>query len=106
MAVILLFYYDLEIETITLSSIYQTIESTVDRGQRIRLDCSMILSQSLRDITYIWLANDVEVSRNNKVVIVANSDEEYVCVARGFADKSFSVAAIGFINITVTGIVI
>ena len=98
---------DLEIETIALSRINKRIESTVNRGQRVRLDCSMIFGvplESLRDITFIWLANNTIVSNDAKFVIIANSDEEYVCVAERFVGKGVLKSAFGSINITVTGI--
>ena len=98
----LLLHY-LEVETITLSRSNERIQSTVDRGQRVTLDCSLIPSGSVGDITYFWVASGVEISNDKKIVVVANFDEEYVCLARVFAGKRVPLVAIGFINITVTG---
>ena len=63
---------------------------------------------SMRDVTFSWRASTsgVEVSNNEKIVISANSDEEYVCRAQGFVGKRDIRRTRGFIIITVIGIIL
>ena len=76
----------------------------MDQGQRVRLDCSKIFGKSkVKDVGYFWVANHTVFSTEPKPVILANSDKEYACTARGIAGKMGARVAKGSVIIRVTG---
>ena len=96
-----------DIETITFTRRHLKIESLVNQGQRVRLDCSMIFGESdVKDVGYYWIVNQTLFSNEAKIVILANSDKEYDCTARGMAGEAGATVARGSIIITVTGIIL
>ena len=83
----------------------QTIETTINKGQSVRLDCNMVFGeQGIRDIQFLWRIDGMPPMPGSAVLVVTpDGDVEYQCVAIGLVGKTDRRTARGTVIITVRG---
>ena len=84
----------------------QRLSATVDKGQSISLQCSMILTGLVfAPFEYTWREEGMLTNLATTAVynIIADSDFNYQCRARAANQKGRPIQAIGTISLTVRG---
>ena len=82
------------------------MSSTVDKGQIVVLDCSMIFTdQVFAPFSYSWREEGTFTALSNmaRYVVTADSDFSYQCIATATNPKARPVRARSIIDITVRG---
>ena len=85
------------------------ISRTIDKGQRVRLNCRRIFAEPLtREETFAWSITGMPVfSMDGETVVTADDDIGYQCVAVALVGEEGGVPTIarGTVNIIIRGIV-
>ena len=98
--------YHLANIVLSLTSPGQRLSSTVDNGQMVALDCSMIFNnQVFPPYSYSWRQEGTVIALSNmaRYVVTADTDFSYQCLATAMNLKARPVQARGIIDITVRG---
>ena len=84
----------------------QRMSATVDKGQIVALDCSMVFTdQVFSPFSYSWSEGGMSIKLSNmaRYVVTADSDFTYQCVVTATDQKGRPLQARGSIDITVRG---
>ena len=94
------------VTVLTLTRRQQRLSSTVDKGQMVALDCSMIFNdQVFPSVSYTWRKEGTFTALSNmaRYLITADSDFSYQCLAIASNLNGRYYVARGIIDITVIG---